>query len=82
MTIEIILAEGVALETLDDKREEAKVSFDKNIYSGKGTQCLTDILTHLSCNCGESDINSSYSCIFGCADPCKGRAPGDEDARP
>ena len=27
---------------------------------GKGTQCLTDILTHLSCNCGESDINSSY----------------------
>ena len=38
-----------------------RVSFDKTIYgAGKGTQCLTDIVTHLSCNCGESDINSSY----------------------
>ena len=38
-----------------------KVSFDKSIYgAGKGTQCLTDIVTHLSCNCGESDVNSSY----------------------
>ena len=37
-----------------------KVTFDRSIYSGKGTQCLTDIVTHLSCNCGESDINSSY----------------------
>ena len=37
-----------------------KVVFDSRIYSGKGTQCLTDIVTHLSCNCGESDINRSY----------------------
>ena len=37
-----------------------KVALDKSIYSGKGTQCLTGIVTHLLCNCGESDINSSY----------------------
>ena len=46
----------------DPRRQggRGKVAFDKSIYSGKGTQCLTDIVTHLSCNCGESDINSSY----------------------
>ena len=26
----------------------------------KGMLCRTDIVTHLSCNCGESDINSTY----------------------
>jgi len=36
-----------------------KVTFDKNNYSAKGTQCPTNIVSHLSCNCGESDINSS-----------------------
>ena len=25
-----------------------------------GMLCRTDIVTHLSCNCGESDINSAY----------------------
>ena len=29
---------------------------DKN----RGMLCRTDIVTHLSCNCGESDINSTY----------------------
>ena len=39
----------------------SRVNFDKTIYgAGKGTQCLTDVVTHLSCNCGEYDINSSY----------------------
>ena len=27
---------------------------------GRGTPCRTDIVTHLSCNCGESDVNSTY----------------------
>ena len=46
----------------DPRRQggRGKVAFDRSIYSGKGTQCLADIATHLSCNCGESDINSSY----------------------
>ena len=35
------------------------VHFDKSIYQGKGTG-RTDIITHLSCNCGESDTHSSY----------------------
>jgi hypothetical protein len=58
MTIDIVLAEGTALEDaagiLDSKAAEAESLLTK------GTQCLTDIVTHLSCNCGESDINSSY----------------------
>ncbi len=33
--------------------------FDKSIYQDKGTG-RTDIITHLSCNCGESDTHSSY----------------------
>ena len=37
----------------------SKVTFDKNNYSAKGTQCPTNIVSHLSCNCSESDINSS-----------------------
>ena len=27
--------------------DRGKVTFDRSIYSGKGTQCLTDIVTHL-----------------------------------
>ena len=27
---------------------------------GRGTPCRTDIVTHLSCNCGSADINSTY----------------------
>jgi hypothetical protein len=26
----------------------------------KGTPCLTSIITHLTCNCGDTDINSTY----------------------
>ena len=26
----------------------------------KGTPCWTDVITHLSCNCGGTDINSTY----------------------
>ena len=26
----------------------------------KGTPCRTDVITHLSCNCGSTDINSTY----------------------
>ena len=26
----------------------------------KGTPCRTDVITHLSCNCGGTDINSTY----------------------
>jgi hypothetical protein len=26
----------------------------------KGTPCLTSIITHLTCNCGGADINSTY----------------------
>ena len=29
-------------------------------FEGRGTPCRTDIVTHLSCNCGESDVNSTY----------------------
>ena len=32
------------------------VYWDKN----KGTPCLTSIITHLTCNCGGADINSTY----------------------
>ena len=35
------------------------VHYDKNIYQGKDT-CHTDIAIHLSRNCGELEINSSY----------------------
>jgi hypothetical protein len=35
------------------------VHFDKSIYQGNGIG-RTDIITHLSCNCGESDTHSSY----------------------
>ena len=46
----------------DDRRgrgDSGSVHFDKGIYQGKGTG-RTDIITHLSCNCGESDTHSSY----------------------
>ena len=33
-----------------------QVKWDKD----KGTPCLTSIITHLTCNCGEADINSTY----------------------
>ena len=33
------------------------VNFDDR---NKGMLCRTDVVTHLSCNCGESDINSTY----------------------
>ena len=52
--IEIVLTEGMAQGDATGILDRGKVTF------GKGTQCLTDIVTHQSCNCGESDINSSY----------------------
>ena len=30
------------------------------VHFGKGTPCRTDIITHLACNCGGSDANSTY----------------------
>ena len=33
-----------------------QVHFDKD----KDTPCLTSIITHLTCNCGGADINSTY----------------------
>ena len=33
-----------------------QVHFEKD----KGTPCLTSIITHLTCNCGGADINSTY----------------------
>ena len=36
---------------------DVHVHWDKR---DKGNTCLTDILTHLSCNCGGSDTNNTY----------------------
>ena len=43
-----------------------EVHFDNR--SNRGTPCRTDIVTHLTCNCGGSDINSTYrQCLVSLA---------------
>ena len=39
-----------------------------NFEKDKGTPCLTSIITHLTCNCGGADINSTYFTNASC--PC------------
>jgi len=59
----LIAVIGMMGESRDNERRgrggRDSVHFDKSIYQGKGTG-QTDIITHLSCNCGESNTHSSY----------------------
>ena len=49
-----------------DKGGSGRVHFDDR--SNRGTPCRTDIVTHLTCNCGGSDINSTYrQCLVSLA---------------
>ena len=47
------------------KGGSSRVNFDDR---SRGTPCRTDIVTHLTCNCGGSDINSTYrQCLVSLA---------------
>jgi hypothetical protein len=48
----------MAVEAMEDETMiPDTVHFDAK---DKGTPCRTDVITHLSCNCGGTDINSTY----------------------
>jgi hypothetical protein len=50
---------GIGMEIVEIK--EAEEDVDMSILKKtKGTPCLTSIITHLTCNCGGADINSTY----------------------
>jgi hypothetical protein len=45
-----------------DRRDQGGRGGRGQVYwdKDKGTPCLTSIITHLTCNCGGADINSTY----------------------